>query len=93
MRKLPKKQFDEIIKLTREYWATGKKILLSQRTSNALDFAIMTGLNWLSVLDLLDSLLRNGGLCTDAENDEIYSVLRVIGWEVTDDEEQESESV
>lgn len=85
MKKMPKKQFDEIVDLSRAYWESGGEEILRERIHLSQAVEKITGVDWLHVLDFVDSLVGGRGLLPDAENDEIYSALRVIGWEVVED--------
>lgn len=85
MKKMPKKQFDEIVDLSRAYWESGEEEILTERIHLAQKLEKIIGVDWLSILDFVDSIVRNRGFFHDAENDEIYCALRVIGWEVVED--------
>ena len=89
MKKMPKKQFDKILDLSLEYWENGKEEILTERIHLAQKVEKIIGVEWLSILEFVDSVIRCNGLLPDAENDEIYSALRTIGWEVTGDGEAE----
>lgn len=90
--KISKKNLDEVISVTREYWKTGDTLLLDKRHSKADKLAKSVGIWWDAVLYILDGVLIHHGFKPDATNEEIYAVLGVLGWEVTD-EIQESESL
>ena len=89
MKKMPKKQFDKILDLSRAYWESGEKEILTERIHLAIELEKNIGVDWINVLDFVNSIVASRGLLPDAENDEIYSALRVIGWEVTEDVEAE----
>lgn len=84
MKKMPKKQFDKILDLSREYWENGEEEILTERIHLAMELEKIIDVDWLHILDFADSMVASRGLLPDAENDEIYSALRTIGWEVTD---------
>lgn len=93
MKKISKKKLDKLIELTREYWhgeyEQGKnRAILSKRITLADALEKEIGLSWGAVLGLLDGILQNHGFFRDATNDEIYCVLRCLGWEVTDEDEE-----
>lgn len=98
MKKISKKQMGKLIDLSRQYWvsarATGEpsESLLKERNKIASEIADKTGLSEFAIIDLVDSIVRCNGLLPDADNDEIYFVLRILGWRVKD-EVQESESL
>ena len=45
-----------------------------------------TGVSMFSIIDLVKSIVASNGFKPDAENAEIYCVLRILGWEATDEE-------
>ena len=95
MKKIPKKQFDEIIDLTRQYWDAAPEDGLQTvptRINAAMELEKKIGVMWIAITDLLSAIIGHRGFCPDAKNDEIYSVLRILGWEVVD-ENQTSESL
>lgn len=87
MKIIPKGQLDEIIALTRTYW-NGTDVdreLLQTRIDKAQELQKNIGVDWLSIIDVIDGIIRHKGFLPNAENYIIYSVLRLLGWEVTDD--------
>lgn len=85
MKQIPKKKFDAVLDISREWWAGNNEELLPKR----IDLAkTIKEIDWLPIVDLVDSILNPMGFAPDAENDEIYSVLRVLGWEVVDHEQE-----
>lgn len=89
MKKMPKKLFDEFIDLSRNYWDSGEHQLLTDRSYLSHNIEKITGIDWLSVQDLVDAIIRFRAFLPNAENEVIYNVLRVLGWEVVDDGEEE----
>lgn len=85
MKKIPKKKLDELIALSREYWKTGNTDILQKRLSKAQSLEKVIGVWWDSILYLLDAIITGHGYCPEAENEKIYEVLRVLGWEPSDD--------
>lgn len=85
MKVMPKSKFDKVIELTRAYGRTGDIALVSERIDVARSIEDLTGVNWLSVVDVVDSILQSSGFNTEAENEDIYFVLRLLGWRVTDE--------
>lgn len=87
--KIPKGQLDEIIELTRTYWngEDADRQLLQERIDKAQVLELIVGVDWLTVIDFVDSIIRHRGFLPNAENDMIYSVLKLLGWEVADDAE------
>ena len=57
------------------------------------DLQRRTGIDWLSITDLADCILKPKGFKPGASNTTIYAVLNVLGYEVVDDEIQESQSL
>lgn len=95
---ISKKHLVELIELSRQYWVSARETgepnerLLDDRRKPALDIESQTGVNEFSIIDLVDSIVRLDGFLPDAENEEIFNVLRIMGWRVLD-EIQESESL
>jgi hypothetical protein len=85
MKTISKKKLDELIAMTKQYWDTGERDILQKRIDLASTMEKETGLTWGAILDLLDGILANSGFAPNAENEDIYCVLRVLGWKVTDD--------
>lgn len=84
MKKIPKKLLDECIETTRAYWRcqmTEASQRYKENYGNCNALMDVIGVDWLSISDFLDSILRRNGFCPDAENDEIYCALRTLGWE------------
>lgn len=82
---IPKKLLDETIAECRKYWnddpgglSWADILPLCQRLHKA------TGINWNSWSDFLSAILPRTGLKADATNEDIYAVLRLLGWEVAD---------
>lgn len=84
MKKIPKKQFDEVLRLSREYWESGEVSLIKERIAIAQDIYKKAGIDWLAITDLIDCIIRSSGFVPGASDDFIYLLLRVIGWEVTE---------
>ena len=92
MKKIPKKQFDEVSRLSREYWETGEVSLLKERIKVAMEIRDVAGVDWLATCELFDSIVRGDGFLPGASDEMIYILLRVLGWEVVR-EDKESESL
>ena len=87
MKQIPKKQLDKVIGLTREYWKDGDTAILGKR----IRMAGSLNIDWSPALYLMDGILQNNGFCPDASNELIYDIIRLLGWEVVDDEKYPSE--
>lgn len=87
MKVMPKSKFDKAIELTHAYYETGDISLVTERIEVARSIEDCTGVNWLSVVDILDSILQSYGFNVEADNDDIYIVLRLLGWRVADEVE------
>ena len=92
MKQIPKKQFDETLRLARDIWSNGNHDAIKERIVIAKEITKITGLDWMAVIDFVDSIVRVTGLLPGANDEMIYLLLRVLGWEVSD-EVQESESL
>lgn len=86
MNRISKKKLDELIALERQYWeshgTTDYKAIINQ----AYGMEAETGVSAFSIIDLVKSIVANNGFAPDATNDVIYFVLRILGWEATDEE-------
>ncbi len=85
MKKISKVHLDKIIRMSRELYSgrcTNVDALVTDRIVEAKALAEEVGLNWLVPLDFIDCIVLDGGLKPDAENEFIYSVLNLLGWEV-----------
>ena len=97
MKKLNKRILDKCIRMTREYWSEDNRIpefAVEEFLGKRIDLATEVGkVSWSSVLNLLDGILATRGFNHEASNMEIYLVLRLLGWEVVDEEIEEGESL
>lgn len=87
MKKIPKKLVDECIDASRDYWNPERKYcegLLELKEKSVKKLSEKARIDWLAVSHFFDSILILHGLAHDAENDEIYCALRVLGWDVID---------
>ena len=88
MNKVPKRTLNPCIEICRSFWQTPypdcKKYLDSLRIySDDLDEATKTSaISW---EDFLGGILANNGINKDASNEQIYEVLKILGWEVVDE--------
>lgn len=92
MKWIPKKLLDTLIYLERLYWKDGEVALLPGVHAVAMEIESECSLDWLSIKELIGSIVRHHGLSENASNEKIYEVLNVLGWEVAD-EVKESESL
>ena len=92
MKKIPKKQFDELVRLSRKFWEDIDTTLLKDRIDVAMEIREATGIDWVATIDFIDCIIRSTGILPGASDEMIYNLLRVLGWEVAD-EDEESESL
>lgn len=92
MKHIPKNKFDKVVSLSREYFAEGDTSLLKERINIAMEIRRETEIDWLAIIDFVDSIIRDTGILPRANNEMLYILLRVLGWEVVD-EVKESESL
>lgn len=85
MKKIPKKLLDDCIEACRAFWGSGNKCLLFPMHEKAETLGKAIGLDGFVVSDFISCIAKGWGFCPDAENEKIYSVLRVLGWEVVND--------
>lgn len=91
MKKINKRILDWCIELTRLYW--GEEDVSNDILDDRIKTAKKAESGWWSLLNLLDGILGSSGFNHEASNLEIYLVLRLLGWEVVDEEIEESESL
>lgn len=84
MKQIPKKQFDEVVRLCREYWNTGDPENLKPQFDVAMEIEKATGINWLSITHFVDSIIHTRGILHGASNETLYVLLGVLGWEVAE---------
>ena len=84
MKQIPKKQFDEVVRLCREYWNTGDPENLKPQFEVAMEIEKATGINWLSIVHFVDCIIQTMGILPGASDEMLYILLRVLGWEVAD---------
>lgn len=83
-RSIPKDLLDEAIVLTREYYSSGSPEALSSLTDRSRRIEEKTGIWWNNIENLLSSILSYHGIKPDATPEDIYAILRLLGWEVPD---------
>lgn len=83
MKKLPKKLLDEFLKESRVHWF--KKENYEVATSLARQLQEATKVNWLGWKDFVNSLIYPNGLARAVTNDQIYEVLKILGWEIVNE--------
>ena len=89
-KKIPKAKLDRCIELSRRYFdVTGplNHDLLDEKIDACRDLEKTVGLGIVVFSDLLSGILNYYGLKRDATNEDIYKVLEVLGWQVTDGED------
>ena len=84
MKQIPKKPFDKLVQLSREYWEEGSTITLQERIKVSMEIREVTGIDWLAIIDFVDSIIRRTGILPGASDEMIYILLRVLGWEVAE---------
>lgn len=85
-KQIPKDMLDEIIDCSREFWhGNGYPGLLERVICKCMQIQAETGINWFSLQNLIDAILPVAGVKYDATNEDIYAVLRLLGWEVSDE--------
>lgn len=92
MKQISKKLLDPLIHFKRVYWKDGDVDLLPGIHALAMEIEDESHLDWLSVCDFLNAILRRNGLSPNTDNETIYEALKLFGWEVAD-EVEESESL
>lgn len=82
--KIPKALLNEAITLTREYYVSGSRETLSRLNDLSRQIEDETGIWWNNIENLLSSVLSYHGIKPDATPENIYAILRLLGWEVSD---------
>lgn len=86
MKKIPKHLLDKQIEATRLYWTVGGEAYLNTMLLTSQKIEKATGICFCAVWDGVSSILKPSGFNPGADNEVIYSVLNVLGWEVVDEE-------
>lgn len=83
---IPKEPLDRVIDLCRKYYGIASSPCDVEDTiSLCLRIEDATGISWFCLQNLVCSMFpRWGGLKPDISNEEIYTILRLLGWEVSD---------
>ena len=83
---IPKSLLDRVIELSRKYYgADGKLRDIEICNSVCVQIQDVAGVSWFCLENLVCSMFpRNTGLKPDISNEEIYTILRLLGWEVSD---------
>lgn len=96
-KKIPKMQLDQCIEATKNYFDPNVPFshgLLDAKIDVCLRLEESVRVGMIVFGDFLGSILTPSGLRPDATNEDIYKVLEVLGWQVTDEgKEDENESV
>lgn len=82
--KIPKALLNEAIALTQEYYTSGSTETLSHLSDISRQIEDETGIWWNNIENLLSSVLSYRGVKPDATPEDICSILRLLGWEVSD---------
>ena len=84
-RPIPKALLDRAIELTMQYWhSASHPLAVEDIISLCMQIQDVTGINWFSLQNMLDSVFPVAGLKEDATNEDIYAILRLLGWKVSD---------
>lgn len=82
---IPKKWLDRAIAETKEYYSNPTDCLaLDRLCAAAREIETTTGIAWYSLSDFLSGILCSVGCGPSASNEDIYVILRLLGWEVSD---------
>ena len=84
--KIRKSTVDELIGYTRKLWndPDGNSVI-SSRIDRAEELCKKEPVDWSPLLYLLDALFMYEGFAKDAGNDVVYAVIRLLGWEITNE--------
>ena len=81
---IPKKWLDKAISETREYYRTGDVLALDRILFASRKIEFLSRISWFALDNLLSGILSSSGCSPSATNDDIYTILRQLGWEVSD---------
>lgn len=85
MKTIEKKSLDRVIALTRAIGDCDLScvdLLATDRILEAKHLTRNVEVDWLRVLDLVDFILGFQGFKPDADNEVVYQVLNMLGWDV-----------
>ena len=88
MNKVPKTILNKCIENCRNFWKTPHpdcQKYLDALTTYSEVLAEITNLSAFSWQDIIGGILANDGINKDATNEQIYEVLKILGWEVVDE--------
>ena len=88
MKKVSKKLLNLAIENCRKYWETPLEDCeeyLDEWQKASIEIGKKTNTSWCSWKELLGSLLSTFGLNNTLTNEQIYEILKFIGWEVVDE--------
>lgn len=88
MKKVSKKMFDLAIENCRKYWELPLNDCVKfgdEWQIICMDIGNETNSSWSAWKDLLSSVLSSSGLKPFATNEQIYEILKILGWEVFDE--------
>jgi hypothetical protein len=88
MKQIPKKQFDELVRLSRDVWENDNLVVLKERIGVAREITSAVGLDWLALIDFVDSVIRTSGFMPGADDETLYRLLGALGWEVAENVEE-----
>lgn len=82
--KIPKALLNDAIVFTQDYYASGFAETLLQLSDRSMRIEEKTGIWWNNIENLLSSILSFQGIKPDATHEDVYAILRLLGWEVSD---------
>lgn len=82
---IPKALLDKALDMEREHWGSCGDPLINERIIDVcMEIEAIARINWFSINSLLSAILSVMGLKHNATNEDIYAILRLLGWEVSD---------
>lgn len=85
MTKVDKQLLDELIRVTKKFFATSDSDLLPKRSKLSYDLAVKTfdeNFYWFSLEGLVTAIFGGFGLAEDATNEDVYKIFAILGYEV-----------
>ena len=94
--KIKKSTLDEMIQITKKIWDEPEeakyKNFMRKRIDRVIALCKTEDVDWSALLYLMDALYMGKGFAPDADNELVYAVVRLMGWEVVSDGEEHSAS-
>ena len=82
-KQIPKDLLDRAIAETKEYYRSADLQILNKLSDTTHEIEYATGIAWFALENLLGGILCSIGCKPDATNEDVYAILRLLGWEMS----------